>query len=124
MARGVIGYCCYSEMTLLWLWPWKVMRVSSVTKIQSYSDFDVHPYYSHMSKLGNSRLSPNHLLIFASSMPPPMAEERWRQLIVAAPYLVNVIGIRECHGLPWGFSQQPVPVPVKTRTRTQVYGFL
>ena len=30
---------------------------------------------------------------------------------------------RECHGLPWGFSGQPVPVPVKTRTRTQGYGY-
>ena len=30
---------------------------------------------------------------------------------------------REWHGLPWGFSGQPVPVPVRTRTRTQGSGF-
>ena len=32
-------------------------------------------------------------------------------------------GDREWHGLPWGFSGQPVPVPVRTRTRTPGYGF-
>ena len=30
---------------------------------------------------------------------------------------------RECHGLPWGFSGQPVPVSIRTRTHTQGYGF-
>jgi len=30
---------------------------------------------------------------------------------------------RDCHGLPWGFSRQPVPIPVKTRTRTKCMGF-
>src|ERR1700678_3984728 len=33
------------------------------------------------------------------------------------------IPFREWHGLPWGFSGQPVPVPVRTRTRTQGSGF-
>jgi len=49
------------------------LRVSPVTKIRLYSDFDAHPYYSHMSKLGNSRLShinSSYLLIFASSTMP------------------------------------------------------
>jgi hypothetical protein len=76
---------------------YKVLRVSPVAKIWSYCDFDVHPYYSHMSKLDNRKLShinsslPHHLLIFASSMPPVTAEERQRQLTVA--YLLNVVGI-------------------------------
>jgi len=30
---------------------------------------------------------------------------------------------RDCHGLPWGFSQQPMPIPVKTRTCTKCMGF-
>jgi len=87
----------YSTDLLLWLL--RSLRVSLVTKIQLYFDFDACPYYSHMSKLGNSRLSrinsslPHQLLIFASSMPPLMAEERRRQLILAAAYLVNVVGI-------------------------------
>jgi len=30
---------------------------------------------------------------------------------------------RDCHGLPWGFSRQPVPIPIKTCTHTKCMGF-
>ena len=33
------------------------------------------------------------------------------------------IVFRDCHGLPWGFSRQPVPIPVKTHTCTKCMGF-
>ena len=56
------------------------VRVSPVTKIQLYFDFDACPYL-------------NHLLIFASPTPPLMADERQRQLILAEAYPVNVVGI-------------------------------
>jgi hypothetical protein len=44
-------------------------------------------------------------------------------LTIIEDFSVSIGAIRECHGLPWGFSGQPVPVPVKTHTRTQGYGF-
>src|ERR1700678_3049794 len=45
--------------------------------------------------------------------------DSWVWRLLKALYGLN----REWHGLPWGFSGQPVPVPVRTRTRTQGSGF-
>src|ERR1700678_2713120 len=42
--------------------------------------------------------------------------------IYSYSFIISSI-IKEWHGLPWGFSGQPVPVPVRTRTRTQGSGF-
>jgi len=44
------------------------LRVSPVTKIQLYFDFDVHPYYSHMSKFSRSQVM--HTLTTTYSHPP------------------------------------------------------
>jgi len=44
-------------------------------------------------------------------------------LLEAVPDDESAPATRDCHGLPWGFSRQPVPIPIKTRTRTKCMGF-
>src|ERR1700678_332326 len=56
--------------------------------------------------------------------------DRWRRRQVRAALSKAIVSVdfrlvsyREWHGLPWGFSGQPVPVPIRTHTRTQGSGF-
>ena len=35
----------------------------------------------------------------------------------------NLLSIRDCHGLPWGFPGQPAPVPAETHAHSHGCGF-
>ena len=56
--------------------------------------------------------------------PPSIPAAPRRISGVGAGAATIAVAVRECDGLPWGFSGQPAPVPVKTRTRTYGHGFL